>query len=90
MMDEKPKIVATTWMDSEASVIKSLLESYSIPCHYTSEIPHTLYPLTVDGLGEIRIYVPAPLAEEARRILVEHRRMHAHLRLIDPAAPGNS
>ena len=25
MMDEKPKIVATTWMDSEASVIKSLL-----------------------------------------------------------------
>jgi hypothetical protein len=86
-MYETPTIVAKTWMDSEASVIKSLLESYSIPCHYTSEIPHALYPLTVDGLGEIRIYVPASLAEEARRILAEHRRIYAHLRLIEPDSP---
>jgi len=71
-------------MDSEASVIKSLLESYGIPCHAASEIPHSLYPLTVDGLGEIRVYVPAPLAHEALRILSEHRRVHPHLRLIEP------
>ena len=78
-----PTIVAVTWMDSEATVIKSLLESYEIPCHYSSEIPHALYPLTVDGLGEIKIYVPSTLADEARRILSEHRRMYAHLRLIE-------
>jgi len=85
-----PTIIATTWMDSEASVIKSLLESYSIPCHYSSEIPHALYPITVDGLGEIRIYVPAGLAADARRILSEHRRINVHLRLIEPIESGEA
>jgi hypothetical protein len=91
MMDSSaPTVVATTFMDSEASVIKRLLESYSIPCHYSSEIPHALYPITIDGLGEIRIYVPGALADEARRILSEHRRIHMHLRLIEPAGPAET
>ena len=83
MDNRTPALIAKTWMDSEASVIKSLLESYDIPCHHSSEILHILYPLTIDGLGEIRIYVPAPLAEEAKRILAEHRRIYANLRLVD-------
>jgi hypothetical protein len=78
-----PVIVARTWTDAEAAVIKSLLESYDIPCHYSSEIPHRIYPVSVDGLGEIRIFVPAPLMEEATRILEEHRRRQAPLRLVE-------
>jgi hypothetical protein len=89
-MNEAPTLVATTWMESEAAVIKSLLESYSIPCHLSSEIPGGLNPLTVDRLGRIRIYVPAPLADEARRILTEHRRIHPYLRLIEPRGPAES
>lgn len=81
-----PTLIATTRMDIEASVIKSLLESYDIPCHYSSDLPHALYPLRLDGLGEIRIYVPSGLAAEALRILDEHRRMHLHLRLVDADA----
>ena len=84
MNSDAPVLIAKTWMDSEASIIKNLLESYNIPCHYSSEVPHSIYPLTLDGLGEIRIYVPAPLANEARTILEEHRRTNAHLRLMDP------
>jgi len=78
-----PVIVATTWTNSEASVIKSLLEGYSIPCHTTSELPHRIYPVSAEGLAEIRIYVPASLAVEARRVLEEHRRHHASLRLVE-------
>lgn len=78
-----PIVVARTWTDSEASVIKSLLESYNIPCHYTSELPHRIYPVSTDILGQIRIFVPSSLAQEAARILEEHRRHAAPLRLVD-------
>jgi hypothetical protein len=74
MDKEAPVVVATTWMTSEASVIKSLLEGYGIPCHYSSEMPQPISPLPAEGSTEIRIYVPAALAEEARRVLEEHRR----------------
>jgi hypothetical protein len=84
MMDKaSPVIVARAWTDSEAAVIKSLLESYNIPCHYSSELPHRLYPISVDTLAQIRIYVPATLEQEARRVLEEHRRRDADLRLVD-------
>ncbi len=84
-----PVIVARAWTDSEASVIKSLLESYSIPCHYASELPHRIYPVSVEGLGEIRIFVPAAFAEEASQILADHRRRRASLRLVDNDDPGD-
>jgi hypothetical protein len=78
-----PVIVARAWTDSEASVIKSLLDSYEIPCHYLSELPNRLYPVATDGLGQIRVFVPASLAEEAIRVLDEHRRHQVPLRLVD-------
>ena len=83
MKETSPIIVARASTDSEATVIKSLLESYSIPCHYASELPHRIYPVSVEGLGEIRIYVPAAFAREASQILEDHRRRQAPLRLVD-------
>ena len=84
-MDKAPPvIVARAWTDSEAAVIKSLLASYDIPCHYSSESPHRIfYPASVDTQAQIRIYVPAALEEEARRIIEEHRRRQAPLRLVE-------
>ena len=83
MDDSEPVVVARAWAQPEASIIKSLLESYSIPCHFSSEMPHRFYPLSTEGLGQIRIFVPASLAEHARQILEEHRRNQANLRLVD-------
>ena len=83
MDKSKPVVVARAWADSEASVIKSLLESYNIPCHYSSELPNRLYPVPAEDLGQIRIFVPASLAQDARRILEEHRRDAVKLRLVD-------
>jgi hypothetical protein len=83
-MDKAPPvIVARTWTDSEAAVIKSLLESYNIPCHYSSELPHRIYPVSMDTRAQIRIYVPAVLEEEAIRVLEEHRRRQAPLHLVE-------
>jgi hypothetical protein len=82
-MDKAPPvIVARAWTNSEAAVIKSLLESYDIPCCYSSELPHRIYPVS-DTLAQIRIYVPAALAPEAGCILEEHRRRKVPLRLVE-------
>jgi len=83
MDTSEPVVVARVWTDSEASVIKSLLECYDIPCHYMTELPTRLYPHSAGGLGHIRIFVPATLAEDARAILEEHRRHDAPLRLVE-------
>jgi hypothetical protein len=83
MDKSEPVIVARAWKDSEASVIKSLLASYDIPCHYSSEIPNRLYRVSPEDTGQIRIFVPAALALEAGRILEEHRRNQATLRLVE-------
>jgi hypothetical protein len=79
----EPVVVARAWTESEAFIIKSLLESYAIPCHFSSELPHRLYPLSAEGLGQIRIFVPAQLAEEAKQILDEHIRNQANLHLVE-------
>jgi len=67
------KVIFRTWDDTEAEIIRGLLESYGIPCGVISDITHSVYPLTTDGLGEIRLSVPEEAAEEAERILREHR-----------------
>jgi hypothetical protein len=83
MNKDAPVVVATTSTESEAVVIKSLLQSYNIGCYYMSELPHRIYPLSGDGLAEIKIFVPAAMADEARRILAEYKRREAPLRLVD-------
>lgn len=60
--------------DGEAEIVRRLLDSYSIPCQVISQISHALWPLTVDGLGELRILVQADRLEDAQQILAEHRR----------------
>jgi len=55
--------------DVEASMIKSLLEEAGIDCLLVSQVPHSVYPFTVDGLGEIRLKVLASKLEEARAIV---------------------
>lgn len=79
-------VLLRTTDDSEAELVRSLLESYGIPCNLSSDIPHSVYPLSVDGLGEIRISVPEEAFEEAKTILEEHRKSGG----VGDAAPGVS
>jgi hypothetical protein len=67
--DQETKLekVYTASGQLEAHVIKGKLESEGIPVllQYESQI----LGITVDGLGQVRIVVPEPLAEKAREII---------------------
>ncbi len=71
---EGSALLMRTWSDWEAEIVRQLLDTYDIPCQVISDVTHTLLPLTVDGLGEVRIFVPASSFEEAQGIIAEHRR----------------
>lgn len=66
-------IISRLYNDSEANLVRTILESYGIPVTVSSDLTHTVYPLTVDGLGEIRVWVPDESREEAEKILEAHR-----------------
>ena len=68
------KLLVRTWSDVEAATVRQILNSHGIPCQVVSDVPHTVLPFTVDGLGEIRILVPAQQLQEARELLAEHLR----------------
>ena len=66
-------VIFRTQSDVEASIVRGLLEANGVPSVVASDVPHNLFPLTVTGLGEVRISVRALDADEARRIIDGHR-----------------
>jgi len=54
---------------AEAEVIRSFLNSQWIPCLIRGRMAQFIYPLTVDGLAEYKILVPAAEAEAARALI---------------------
>ena len=66
-------VVLRTHSDVEASIVRGLLEANGVPSVVTSDVPHNIFPLTVNGLGEVRLSVREEDAEEARRIIDGHR-----------------
>jgi len=68
-----PTVVFVTSSDIEASVVMALLDSQGISSFRLSGQTHSVWPMAVSALGEIRIAVADDLAEEARRIIDSHR-----------------
>ncbi len=66
-------VIFRTQSDVEASIVRGLLEANGVPSVITSDVPHNIFPLTVNGLGEVRISVREEDADEARRIIDGHR-----------------
>lgn len=64
-------IVHRTGSREEALVVTALLESSGITCETEEESAARLYGLTLNGLGEMRIFVPARHAEEAMALIAE-------------------
>jgi hypothetical protein len=57
----------------EAEFIKSYLEAEGIEVELFQEsIGHHIYPVTVDGLGRVQIFVPKEQAQEARRLYEDY------------------
>jgi ribonuclease III len=66
-------VIFRTHSDVEASIVRGLLEAHGIPAIAASDLPHSIFPLAIDGLGEVRISVHPSDAEEAKRIIESHR-----------------
>ncbi len=66
-------VIFRTQSDVEASVVRALLEAHDVPTVISSDLPHSIFPVAINGLGEVRISVHPDDAEEARRIIASHR-----------------
>ncbi|MDR3574935.1 MAG: DUF2007 domain-containing protein [Anaerolineaceae bacterium] len=55
----------------DAEMIRSFLETASIPCVLSHESAGTVFGLTLGPLGEVQVLVPADKLEEAKNILDE-------------------
>ncbi|MBS3765021.1 DUF2007 domain-containing protein [Candidatus Bipolaricaulota bacterium] len=58
-----------TWNEQKAGMIKELLGDYDIECYLSSHITHSVYPIPVNGLGEIRVMVPQEEEEKSKDIV---------------------
>jgi ribonuclease-3 len=66
-------VIFRTHSDVEASIVRGLLETHGIDALVSSDVPHSVFPLSIDGLGEVRISVHESEADEAQRIISSHR-----------------
>jgi hypothetical protein len=55
----------------EAQVVKARLEDAGIPVLLSYESVGPVVGVTVDGLGEVKVMVPHPVASQARAVLRE-------------------
>ena len=69
MTEEERLVTVCTARQIEAQIIKGRLENEGIPVLLSYDSASLVYGFTVDGLGEVRIMVPAHLLEEAKGIL---------------------
>jgi ribonuclease-3 len=65
----EPTVVFRTCSDIEASIVKGLLDAHGIEAGLSSDVPHSVFPLTVNGLGEVRVLVSSDEAEAATRVI---------------------
>jgi hypothetical protein len=70
-MDQlKYEILVEVFGRLEAELIESYLEAQGIDVELVQEsVGHSVYPVTVDGLGRVQLFVPKDKIVEARRWL---------------------
>jgi hypothetical protein len=67
--DAALEAVFTASGEMEAQAIRSVLEGAGIPAYIKMEAAQRLFAVTVDGLGAVKVMVPADRIEEARSVI---------------------
>jgi ribonuclease-3 len=75
-------VVFRTHSDVEATIVLGLLEAHGIYAAASSDLTHALFPLSIDGLGEVRIAVAESDAETATAIIEEQRERPASAQVV--------
>ncbi len=71
--DVDPVEVYRAQGEAEALLIVSLLESFGIPCIKKGDIVQSVHPFTLDGQGELRIFVKAEDKDDALDVIKNKR-----------------
>jgi hypothetical protein len=73
-MDElKWELVPEVQGRLEADLLKSYFEAYGIDVELFQEaVGHHIYPVTINGLGRVELFVPKEQSEAARKLLDEY------------------
>ena len=66
-------VVFRTQSDIEAKVVRGLLEARGIQSLLSSALSHAIFPLSIDGLGEVRLSVRTDQADVARQVIDDFR-----------------
>jgi ribonuclease III len=66
-------VIFRTHSDIEARIVRGLLESHGVMSVVSSDVPHSIFPLSMDGLTDVRIAVLPEEADDAQRIIDAHR-----------------
>jgi hypothetical protein len=69
MDEESWRVVSTTSGVIKAKILEGRLAAEGIPVRLLYEPIGEIYAITVDGLGEVQIFVPGQWLEHARRVL---------------------
>jgi ribonuclease III len=73
--DDEPgmAVIFRTQSDVEATIVLGLLEAHGIYAAASSDLTHAVFPLSINGLGEVRIAVSASEADAAKAIIRAQR-----------------
>ncbi|HEU68333.1 MAG TPA: hypothetical protein ENN53_03840 [Candidatus Acetothermia bacterium] len=63
------EVLTTEIGEPRAQLLAGFLRGEGIPVHFRTHVPPSVYPLTVDGLAEVQILVPAQDLARAREAL---------------------
>lgn len=57
----------------EADLLQSYLEAYGVQTEIFQEsVGHNAFPVTIDGLGRVQIFVSKEQLDEARKLLADY------------------
>lgn len=71
IMDEEWVIIFHTQGETEGYLVKGKLENKGIPVRLSQEAFGKISGLTINGLGDVKVLVPASYKEEAKKVLKE-------------------
>jgi len=69
MKEEEWRVVHIASGMTNANIIVGRLETEGIPTRLKYEAAGTIYAVTIDGLGEVRVMVPSNCLEKALKVL---------------------
>jgi hypothetical protein len=64
-------LVHTAMGEGDAQIVRAFLESNEIVCDLRGEALRNTHGFTIDGLGEVRIYVAEPDAAKAKQLMAQ-------------------